>query len=216
MKPKDADDFAYALAAEGRASASVRRDIAAASSFFAFIERRYDAIRNPFRGTKARPEGKAKRAAAYPSEAEAAVILNTLAPEARAAAAVMLFRGLRVGALLSLSIRGGRFMARSKGKDISGALPAEALAAIRAAGLDSRRPFAGTTETKLADAIRKRTAKLAEAGTISAAYSAHDFRHLYAVTEYRKDRDLYQVSKFLGHASIQVTEDYLRGLGEVD
>jgi integrase len=67
-----------------------------------------------------------------------------------------------------------------------------------------------------ADAIRKRTPKLAEAGTISAAYSAHDFRHLYAVTEYRKDLDIYRVSKLLGHASTQVTEDYLRGLGEVD
>jgi site-specific recombinase XerD len=51
---------------------------------------------------------------------------------------------------------------------------------------------------------------------IAAAYSAHDLRHLYAVTEYRKDRDLYRVSKPLGHASIQVTEKYLRDMGEVD
>jgi site-specific recombinase XerD len=216
MKAKDADDFAYALAAETRAPASVRRDIAAASSFFAFIERRYEAIRNPFRGTKARPEGRAKKEATYPSTAEVEAILEVLPSEVRAAAAVMLFRGLRVGALPSLTIWNGRFMARSKGKDISGAFPAEALAAIRAAGLDNRRPFTETSETKLADAIRKRTARLAEFGTIKTAYSAHDFRHLYAVTEYRKDRDIYRVSKLLGHASIQVTETYLRGLGEVE
>jgi len=216
MKAKDADDFAYALAAETRAPASVRRDIAAASSFFAFIERRYEAIRNPFRGTKARPEGRAKKEAAYPSFEEAALILEDLPPEARAAAAVMLFRGLRVGALPSLTIRGDRFTARSKGKDISGVLPSEAFAAICDASLDVRRPFTESSETKLADAIRKRTSKLAEFGTINAAYSAHDFRHLYAVTEYRKDRDIYRVSKLLGHASIQVTETYLRGLGEVD
>ena len=129
---------------------------------------------------------------------------------------MILFRGLRIGALPTLSIRGGRFTARSKGKDISGELPAEALAAIRVAGLDGRRPFAETTETKLADAIRKRTAKLTTTGAITASYSAHDFRHLYAVTEYRKDRDIYRVSKLLGHASIQVMETYLRGLGEVD
>jgi integrase len=90
-------------------------------------------------------------------------------------------------------------------EDISGTLPAEALAAIHSAMLDSRH-FGGTTETKIADAIRKPTAKLAEAGAISAAYSAHDLRHLYAVIEYRKDRDIYRKSKLLGHASIQVTE----------
>ena len=172
MKAKDADDFAYALAAETRAPASVRRDIAAASSFFAFIERRYEAIRNPFRGTKARPEGRAKKEAAYPSFEEAALILEDLPSEAQAAVLAMLFRGLRVGALPSLTIWNGRFTARSKGKDISGAFPAEALSAIRAAGLDPRRPFAETSETKLADAIRKRTAKLAATGAIKAAYSA--------------------------------------------
>lgn len=64
---------------------------------------------------------------------------------------------------------------------------------IRAARLDSRRPFAGTTESKLA-----------ESGTISAAYSAHDFRHFYAITEFRKDRDVYRVSKLLGHTAGEV------------
>ncbi len=34
--------------------------------------------------------------------------------------------------------------------------------------------------------------------------------------EHRKDREVYRVSKMLGHASIQVTETFLRGLGEVD
>jgi hypothetical protein len=47
MKPRDADDFAYCLSAEGRASASVRRDLAAASSFFAFLERRAESVHNP-------------------------------------------------------------------------------------------------------------------------------------------------------------------------
>jgi site-specific recombinase XerD len=216
MKPKDADDFAYALSAEGRAPASVRRDIAAASSFFAFIERRSEAVRNPFRGTKARPEKKATKEAAYPSQDEAREILEALEGDTKAAAAVMLSRGLRVGALPSLSLREARFTARSKGKDIQGELPPAALEEIKAAGLDARRPFAETTETKLADSIRRKTKKLAEAGKISAPFSAHDLRHLYAVTEYRKDRDIYRVSKLLGHASIQVTELYLRGLGEVD
>jgi site-specific recombinase XerD len=216
MKARDADDYAYALAAEGRASASINRDIAAASSFFSFLERRFEVIRNPLRGTKARPQKKAMKGAAYPSEKEAMTILAALPPLDRAAAGVMLFRGLRVGALPSLTIRGDYFTARSKGKDIVGELPHEAFILLRAGSLDMHHPFAGTSETKLADAIRKRTAKLAATGAIADAYSAHDFRHLYAVTEYRWDRDIYRVSKLLGHASIQVTETYLRGLGEAD
>jgi len=216
MRARDADDFAYALAAEGRAPGSVRRDIAAASSFFSFLERRHEAVTNPFRGTKARPAKRESRPAAYPSEEEAIRILAALPAMAKAAAAVMLYRGLRVGALPSLALIGSRFTARSKGKNLVGTLPAEALAEIRTAELDARRPFAVTTGQRLADAVRYASGKLATAGTIAAPYSAHDLRHLYAVSEYRKDRDIYRVSKLLGHASIQVTEVYLRGLGEVD
>jgi hypothetical protein len=117
--------------------ASVRLDFAAASSFYTFLERRSDGrVANPFRGSKARPAPKARRAAAYPSEKDATLILAALAPEDRAAAAVMLYHGLRVGALPSLTLHAGRFMARSKGKDISGELPAEPIAAVKAAGLD--------------------------------------------------------------------------------
>jgi site-specific recombinase XerD len=126
----------------------------------------------------------------------------------------MAFRGLLVGTLPSLTIRTGRFTARSK--DIAGSMPAEALEEIKRAGLDSRQLFASTSETKLADAIHKKTAILAEAGKLEAAYSPHDLRHAFAVREYRKDRDIYRLSKLLGHASIQVTETYLKGLGELD
>jgi len=216
LKAKDADDFAYTLSAEGRSPSSVRLDLASASSFFTFLERRFEAIRNPFRGTKARPAPKDVKKAVYPSLDEAMTILDALAPDVRAATAVLIYRGLRVGALPSLTIRGGRFSGRSKGKDISGEMPTQAITAIRGAGLSLSRPFEGTTETKLADGIRRKTAILEAEGKINATYSAHDFRHLYAVTEYRKNKDIYRLSKLLGHASIQVTERYLRGLGEVD
>jgi site-specific recombinase XerD len=124
LKPAAADDWAYSLAAEGRASASVRRDLAAASSFFTFLERRHETMRNPFRGTKARPAQRSARAAAYPDADELGTILEALTPDGRAASAIMAYRGLRVGALPSLTIRAGRFTAQSKGKDISGELGA--------------------------------------------------------------------------------------------
>jgi hypothetical protein len=70
-------------------------------------------------------------------------ILAELPPFEAAAVAVLAFRGLRVGALPELTLRGNKFTSRSKGKDIAGELPETALEAIRKAGLDMRRPFAG-------------------------------------------------------------------------
>lgn len=216
LKARDADDFCYALAEGGRAPATVRKEIAAASSFFGFLERRVESVRSPFRGSKARPALRAARRGEYPSEEEAEKILDALGPDLRAAAAVMLWRGLRVGALPSLGIRAGRFTARSKGKELSGELPAAAREAIRRAGLALSRPFVDLSETKIADGIRRKTRRLAAEGKLAAAYSAHDLRHLYTVREYGKDHDIYRVSKLLGHASIQVTESYLKDLGEID
>lgn len=206
MKAREADDFAYSLQTEGRAAASIRRDLAAASSFFTFLERRYDEIRNPFRGSKARPEKRAKKETEVPTAGELKKILGTLDPALKAAALCMAARGLRVGALPSLTIREGRFTARSKGKDISGELPREVLEALEAAGLDSRRPFACYSETKIADRFRY------YAGKAGFPFSVHDLRHYYAVKEYQKDRDLYRLKTLLGHASVQVTENYLKSL----
>jgi site-specific recombinase XerD len=216
LRAHDAEDWIADMKAEKRASGSVRRDIAVASSLFTFLERETGGrVRSPFRGTKARPPKRAAKAAAFPSHEEACCILDALAPGLRAAAAVMVNRGLRVGALPGLTIRKGQFSAQSRGADISGELPSEVLEAIRIAGLNLRSPFAEMTATKIADGIRKKTGQLAKDGTIAAPYSAHDLRHLFAATEYRKDRDLCRVSRLLGHASIHVTETYLRGLGEV-
>jgi site-specific recombinase XerD len=212
MKPRDADDYAYHLATEGRAPASVRRDLAAASSFFTWLERRHESIRNPFRGTKARPENRPKKPVAVPSADELGSILAELPARIRAAAVIMATRGLRVGALPSLSIRGERFTARSKGRGLAGELPPEALKALKALGA---KPFADLTEAQIADAFRYVTAKLSKAGKLAARYSVHDLRHYYALGEYKARPDLYRLKGLLGHASIQVTEAYLRGLGEI-
>jgi site-specific recombinase XerD len=209
IKPKDADDYAYSLRVGDRASASVRRDLAAASSFFTWLERRHESIRNPFRGSKARPEQKAKKEIALPSEAELKIILESLPPIVRAAAVVMASRGLRVGALPGLKLRAGRFTTISKGKRLSGELPVEALVAIKKTGLGAQ-PFANTSAAKLADSFRYTVEKLA--GKLAARYSVHDLRHLYAVRQYQASPDIYKLKNLLGHASIQVTERYLKGL----
>lgn len=219
LTPAQADDFIYSLKAEGRASASVRLDTAAVSSFFTFMERRHTAVKNPFRGTKARPERQAKKTPDIPDAKEVKAVIAALPPMEAAAAAVMAYRGLRAGALATLSIAGGKFTGHSKGKDIRGELPAAALTVIQAAGLPLRSPFAVPDGYKpenwtntLEKRIVKTTKELHRAGKIKAAYSCHDLRHFYAVSEYGKDKDIHRISRLLDHSSIQVTEVYLQSL----
>jgi site-specific recombinase XerC len=216
LSPAKADDFIYSMKASGAAPASVRLAAAACSSFFTWMERRHAGIKNPFRGTKARPGKQAVKKTEIPAAGEVKKIIDVLPPREAAAAAVMAYRGLRAGTLPGLFIAGSKFTSRSKGKDISGTMPPQALAKIKAAGLPLRGPFAGILPNTLEKRIARAIEKFYKAGKIQAAYSAHDLRHFFAITEYRRDKDIHRVCRLLGHASIQVTETYLRGLGEVD
>jgi len=215
MTPAQADDFIYSLRGE-RSSASVRLDISAASSFFTWLERRHAAIKNPFRGTKARPAEKAVKKTEAPEVGEVETIIRGLKGDLAAAAAVMAHRGLRAGALPTITITGAKYTGRSKGKDIAGTLPPEALDAIKVAALPLRGPFAGVLPNTLEKRIARAIEKLYKAGEVKAPYSCHDLRHFYAITEYRKDKDLHRVKRLLDHASIAITERYLKSLGEME
>lgn len=216
LSPARADDFIYSLKASGAAPATVRLAAAACSSFFTWMERRHAVIKNPFRGTRARPGKQAVKKTGIPAAGEVKKIIDALSPREAAAAAVMAYRGLRAGALPGLSITGKKFSSHSKGKDISGTMPPEALAKIKAAALPLRGPFAGMLPNTLEKRMARAIEKMYKTGRVQARYSAHDLRHFYAVTEYRKSKDIHRVCHLLGHASIQVTETYLKGLGEAD
>ena len=214
LSPARADDFIYSLKATGAAPASVRLTIAAASSFYGFLNRRYKTIENPFRGTKARPKKKAVRTLAIPTAPEIETILRELPGLWSAAAAVMAGLGLRAGALPGLSIKGGRYFTHTKGKDIDGDIAPEIVERIKAAGLALREPFTGRTANSIELMFNYHVKKLYSAGKIAAAYSCHDLRHFAAVREYNRDKDIRRVRDFLGHSSIATTETYLRSLGE--
>jgi integrase/recombinase XerC len=215
LTPARADDFIYSL--KGNAAASIRRDVAACSSFFTWLERRHEVIKNPFRGTKARPALKAQKSLAIPNVTEVKKIIAALPALEAAAVSVMAFRGLRIGGLPGMEIMGNRFKTTSKGKLQSGELPDNALKAIKAANApDKRRPFSGITPEALARRIEYHIDKQHKAGKIDVVYSCHDFRHFYAVTEWRKDKDIKRLQGLLFHSGIQVTDQYLRGLGIKD
>ena len=213
LSPSAADDWIADLRGQGRAPATVNIDVAAASAFFTWLERRHAELRNPFRGTRARPARKAARPLAIPSDVEIRLLEASADPVLRAVIVLMAQGGLRVGALPSLDITGARWTATTKGKEQTGQVPAEAREAITRAGLSLRRPFADLTATRILDRFRYLSGKLHAAGKLRARYSVYDLRHAFAVRLYEATHDVYQVEKALGHATVAVTETYLRSLG---
>jgi site-specific recombinase XerD len=216
LTPSQADQYILSLRQEGRAANSVRLDVSIASSFFTFISRRHKAIDNPFRGTRAKPGNKAMKKVVIPIDTEIKVILDNVPLFEKAIITCLYSRGFRVGALPALTIWGTKFNSRSKQVDIAGEIPNEAIMAIKAAGLNTHKPFSGFSSNALKTRVKKQMKKLYEADLIRHLYSSHSFRHYYAVTEYKKNNDLYRVSKLLFHTSLSVTERYLQGLGVVE
>jgi integrase len=45
-------------------------------------------------------------------------------------------------------------------------------------------------------------------------FHAHDLRHGYAIRELKRGRDIYDLSRHLGHASVKTTEVYLRWVNQ--
>jgi site-specific recombinase XerD len=222
-----ADRFIHDLKAEGKATASTRRDIAAISAFYSFLERNTDGkVKNPIRGTKQRPPKESKKDIVIPTEADYKTIIKELPSVDRAIIITMASRGLRAGALPTLELKSGKYHGKSKGKALKEnntagiTLPPEALKAINAAGLNIKKPFVWETKLKTANTanaiecrINYHIGKLYQSGKISACFSCHDFRHYYAKKQYEKNRDIYRLSKLLNHAGIQVTETYLKSIG---
>jgi site-specific recombinase XerD len=209
MKGKDADKFIHDIPGS---SSTIRLKTAAISSFFTFLERETDGrIRNPFRGTKERPKRKTKTPE-VPSLNELEAIKAELSPPIRAAVVMMMEHGLRVGALNGLTVWGGKFSSVSKGKEVLGQISETALEAIKEAGLDTRSPWSNLNQDAIRNAFRYASARLYRERKIQAPYSVHDIRHYFAINDYKKNKDIYRLKILLNHASIQVTELYLKGL----
>lgn len=214
------DNYINAMKAEGRASVSVRRDIAALSAFFSYLERRHEGVKNTVRGTKKRPPDSPKKPPKVPTAEEVEIIISNAKPQLAAALSVMAFRGLRCGALPGLSAWGGQFETMSKGKTIRGTLPERAVKAIEAAGLSLKKPFEGLVTNNLEKEAEYHVKRLYKTGKLErrdakgnpVIFNCHSMRHFFSVTEYARDKDIHRVKELLGHSSIAVTDKYLRSI----
>jgi integrase len=203
------DDYIYSL---GGSPNSKRLWIAGISAFYSFLERRYTAIKNPIRGTKARPTSKPVKEIEIPEDYELPIILNNVNEVEKLAIYIMAYRGLRVGALNRMKIWGEGYQTVSKGKAIHGKFSDDIMLMIRMSNFDNKTPFAGYTTNAIKLRVLRAMQKLQKQGFIKSAYSAHDFRHYFAISEYKVDKDIYKLSKLLDHSNIAITETYLRSM----
>lgn len=220
--PAIVDDYIYELQSSGKSPATVRKYVGGLSSFFNFLERRSNClIKNHWKGTKALPKKQPTKRieSEIPTEnlklfrKEIHTILaNESNPELKVMMSLMAFRGLRAGSFQHMNFHGNKFFTKSKGKEINGELPQICLDTIQSCNVPKHYPFSHWSSAKVSSTFQYHIKKLYQDGKIRYQYSAHDLRHFYALTEYEKTKDIYNVSKLLGHSSIAVTEIYLRGL----
>jgi site-specific recombinase XerD len=226
MKPLQADQYIRFLNDSNMSKSTVRMYIGGISSFYTRLERWEDVKVNPFRGAK-RPK-KETPVPQVPTEKEINTILEYLREETesqgkgsknRRKSARMLIQaivlmkdtGIRAGSLPDLTIRNGKGFTASKGKQLVKDIPPDTLQA-----LEGNTPFQGIGESTIRGALIRVTKHLHSQGEIEAPYSPHDFRHYFAIKFYRESgNDIYRTMKALNHSSIQTTENYLRGIGEI-
>lgn len=221
------------MTAADRASASIRRDASCIGAFYSFVQRiSNNEFANPFRGTRAKPALQPVKELCVPTKEEVSAILASkdVPKELRAAIAIMAYRGIRVGGLPGLNIdyANQSFTTISKQKTYNGHLTecdtVGSTPVLKYFNVfeGKKKPFNGMTSPQIKMKVSYWMKKLHQKGIISICYSCHDFRHHFAVAQYRGDYadanrggnkgDIYKLQKMLNHSSISITETYLKSL----
>lgn len=210
LTPKQADDFIYSLSILNLSNSTCRAVVNACSSFFSFLERRFNSIQNPFRGTKARPKKKTN-INYYPSKEEKEIIIQALPEKLSLIVDIITRYGFRSDFFPSLELSENEYKSTSKSKEIRGFFDNETVKKIRNFSTN-KKPFAMLTPGAIQQETRYYITKLYNQGKIQHIYSIHDFRHFFAISFYKETKDIYTLSKKLNHSSISITETYLKGL----
>lgn len=225
---KDADTLIENLS-KNYSSSSVRLFVSALSSFFAKLVR-WDILEtNVWHGAKL-PEQERSHELVVPDDKDVQIIIDyykecalsapTTVMESRqvesakkmfVAITLLIDAGVRVGAIEGMSLTNSKYHTLSKGKKISGKIPESFYQALELTGKDEsvlkelNKPM---IQFNLATACKK----LVSEGKIKEVYHPHSFRHYYAVKQYKANKDIYEVSRLLNHASIQITQRYLESM----
>lgn len=204
---------------------SVRLRVSAISSFFKRLIRHNKMKNNPFQNGILPPQTRSKELN-IPSEEEFNSLLNyfqyrneyhacngarNTAKKMAASLVIMKGLGVRIGAISDITFNGRFYSAFSKGKTVRGVVPQELKEVLIGLGYDmeQEKPFQELSKTFIQQNFTLAVKSLYRAGVIKHEYHPHSIRHLFAVTQYHQDRDIYALSKLLNHSSVGITQRYL-------
>lgn len=97
-------------------------------------------------------------------------------------------------------------------------LPAEVVVMLRAMPRHLRSPWVfwhddgeryANVSSRFRAIVKRAQESAQKAGTLFRPFRCHDLRHRYAITELVNGRDIYDLSRHLGHSSVKTTEIYL-------
>ena len=221
----------------GRDADSTRLVVSACSSFFSFLERRFWGLRNPFRGSRARPgvdvDGSGdpvSRGAGCPPGRGRAGACGSSGGGHRNGAACPGTAGNHSAGRRYLAhrlegapadrprSRSPRRSSKPSGRRAS--IPTRRLpqTVSRGAQDGADRETKGRSQELLIAWLKTRLARLCAAimldGRLGTVYSWHDLRHAFA--EMNASRGLVWLRERLGHSSVSMTERYLRNLLHAD
>lgn len=170
-------------------------------------------MKNPFRGTKTRPPVKNKKRLEVPTKKEIELIIKDISdPLVKMSIIFIMECGVRVGALSKLEIRNNKYYSYSKGKEISWKVTDKTIRELKRYKLNMVHPFINKSSEVIRNVFYRSSKRLYEQGKIKAAYSIHDIRHYFAVTLYKKTKDIELIRQALNHSSIAITGIYLKSL----
>ncbi len=218
FKAKQIDNFLIYLKDIEVSTNSKRLIIAGISKFFSQLVRWEFIEYNYFKGAKI-PKYETKRELRIPSDDDIIKLFDILETykNAKGRGAVKMrnnyFKlktllelfirtGLRVGAIKTIKIKQNNIISGySKGKKFELRINKELTSKLKKLELSK------ITELQIQKSIEKLCKR---AGTN--IFSPHDFRHYFAVEEYKKNKDIYKLKKLLNHSNISITENYLKAL----
>jgi site-specific recombinase XerD len=212
----------YLLLYRKLSTASVRRDIAALTTFYNFVYA-YTGLSNPFNKVTTQfdelSEELPENIYRIPGTEEIKVILGEVPAVEKAIILAIVNKGFYSGALPTLEKKDGHYSAMHRGNALMENdkpyfdLPKTVILSFKAAGLDENKPFAEFSATAIERRINNHVGKLYHAGLINAPYSCRDFRYYFSIHDFEKTHDIYRLGKILGHTNFQTTQNYLRRLG---
>ena len=217
IKPREADDFITEVNSSELSNLSVRALVSSCSSFFSFLERRYPFVKNPFRGTKTRPTIQNKKRLEVPTKKEIELIIKDIKDNQIKTAIICIMEcGIRVGALEKLEIKKNattyKYYSYSKGKEISGNITDRVIKELNKNKLSLDKPFINRSSEVIRNIFYRSSKRLYKEGKIKSSYSIHDIRHYFAVSLYKRTKDIELIRRALNHSSIAITGIYLRSL----